>query len=129
MKNKKIDYNKVYYYIREYYLNNFPYPVRVSFTEIAQILVNSHGINGEVIRLSPNSNSQKLNIKTPTPRVDDSPYENRNLRADMEEYLTSEVGMRSVIEDIVQLHQWLRENGFISEGGVATEKMLSQPKI
>lgn len=129
MKNKMIGYNSVYGYIREYYLNNFPHPVKVSIKEIAQILVNSHGIDGKVTKLSPTSNIHKLNINVPAPRVDDSPYENRNRRADLEAYLASEVGMRDVIEDIVQLHRWLRENGFIMEGGVATEKMLSQPKI
>lgn len=129
MKNKMIEYNRAYHYIRTYYLRHFPHPVRPYMEDILQIIVDSSEIEGEVTRVSENSHSYKLTINNPTPIESSSPFENEKQRAIFEEYLSSEDGMNDVVADIIQLHSWLKNNGFIDKDEVATAKMLSEPSI
>lgn len=129
MKNKMIGYTRAYHYIKTYYLRHFPHPVRPYMEDILQILVDSYEIEGEVTRISANSHSYKLTISNPTPNPSTSLYDDERQRANLEAYLSSEDGMKDVVADIMQLHSWLKSNGFIDKDGVATEKMLSAQSI
>lgn len=129
MKNKMIGYETAYSCIRLYYQKNFPYPVKASMADVLQILVKKHLIQGEVTRISPNSHLYKLTISKPTLKPTVMSTVEDRFRAELEEYLSTDDGIRNVVADIMQLHSWLQNNGFIDESGVATEKMLSQSAI
>lgn len=129
MKNKMIGYEKAYGYIRLYYQWHFPHPVRASIEEILQILVDSNEIKGKVTRISAGSNFYKLTISTPKTKPNSMSSPLDKFQAELEEYLSSDDGMKDVVADIMQLHLWLRNNGYIDESSVATEKILSQSKI
>lgn len=130
MKNSRFSYQDVYGFIRDAYLDSFPYSSASTGEYIMQKAMLKLGVKGS---FEEHKEEFRFLIQpsTSTDAEDESVFGNKpvKVKAELERFLHSPDNVKKLISDINKLQQWLVTHNYITNDDVASEKMLKEKSL
>jgi hypothetical protein len=125
MQNTRFGYQEIYTFIRNAYINSFPYPIVPTGEYILQKAIVDAGIDGS-IEIEGLGYECILHSATAPEKVKDTVFQNDpiKVKADFEEFLKNADNVTALVNDIDKLQSWLEKHHYITEEFIASEKML-----
>lgn len=128
MKQKVFDSNSLFELIKSSYINAFPAPNTLNPLEIFNEYLKERGIKGNV-SFNNNQCIFKLQQATNTSHPGAMSQEKAQKNAKLETDLSAHSVANDVIEDLLNMVEWMQEEGFFTPNGRASLKLRKTDNI